>query len=149
MSYLTETATLEFDPSGGGSNNNAVASAYDYHLPHTKTIDLIGEEFVQKTSRSGSMVENSSPHNLGPNVVLVNNAGIGGGGVPLQVQQILQQAQHQVLLSLMITYAFVVYLRTDSILAGVDGKSDQQQYCFGGPQSSHEQQSRIILQFQY
>ena len=86
MSYLTETATLEFDPSG--SNNNA-GSAYDYHLPHTKTIDLIGEEFVQKTS---------SHSHLGPNVVLVNNTGIGGSGVPLQVQQILQQAQHQVLL---------------------------------------------------
>ena len=100
MSYLTETATLEFDPQGTGSNNNA---AYDYHLPHTKTIDLIGEEFVPK-SRPGVVVENLHPnpsHNLGPNVVLVNNSsssgGMGGGaGVPLQVQQILQQAQNQV-----------------------------------------------------
>ena len=105
MSYLTETATLEFDPNGGStSNNNA---GYDYHLPHTKTIDLIGEEFVQKSRSIGGqsvVVENLHPngtglsntsHNLGPNVVLVNSSN-SGGGVPLQVQQILQQAQTQV-----------------------------------------------------
>ena len=38
MSYLTETATLEYDTSGNNGN-------YEYHLPHTKTIDLIGEEW--------------------------------------------------------------------------------------------------------
>ena len=32
---------------------------------------------------------------LGPNVVFVNTSG-GSGGVPLQVQQIIQQAQQQV-----------------------------------------------------
>ena len=104
MSYLTETATLEFDPNGGStSNNNA---GYDYHLPHTKTIDLIGEEFVQKSRPVGGqsvVVENlhpnggglSSTSHVGPNVVLVNSSN-SGSGVPLQVQQILQQAQTQV-----------------------------------------------------
>ena len=106
MSYLTETATLEFDPNGGSaSNNNA---GYDYHLPHTKTIDLIGEEFVQKGRPVGGqsvVVENLHPNGaggglsstspIGPNVVLVNSSN-SGGGVPLQVQQILQQAQTQV-----------------------------------------------------
>jgi len=38
MSFLSEaTATLDYD-------------TYDYSLPHTKTIDLIGEEFVKKES---------------------------------------------------------------------------------------------------
>jgi len=41
MSFLTEaTATLDYD-------------TYDYSLPHTKTIDLIGEEFVKKESSCG------------------------------------------------------------------------------------------------
>jgi hypothetical protein len=102
MSYLSETATLEFDPNG--SNNNGTTSSYDYHLPHTKTIDLIGEEFAPK-SRSSTLgqgqavvVENIGgiPTSMGPNVVLVNTSG-GSGGVPFHVQQILQQAQqHQV-----------------------------------------------------
>ena len=109
MSYLTETATFELDPhtghSGAGGNNNTTATTgYDYHLPHTKTIDLIGEEFAPK-SRAGNVVVESigganptgnglptSPsHNLGPNVVLVNTS--NSGPVPLQVQQILQQTQ--------------------------------------------------------
>ena len=33
MSYLTETATLEYETSG---NNGS--TSYEYHLPHTKTI---------------------------------------------------------------------------------------------------------------
>ena len=117
MSYLTETATLEYDTSG--TNHGS----YDYHLPHTKTIDLIGEEFAPKPNRSQSqqqpeqvvqqpsvIVENINPsepgtvnsstpittmsQQLGPNVVFVNTS--GGSGVPLQVQQIIQQAQQQV-----------------------------------------------------
>ena len=44
MSYLTETATLEYETSGNNGN-------YEYHLPHTKTIDLIGEEFAPKRSQ--------------------------------------------------------------------------------------------------
>lgn len=112
MSYLTETATLEYDTSGNNGN-------YEYHLPHTKTIDLIGEEFAPK-SRSANQqqqpsvivetIDNSDQANgsdqvqlpvstmsqqLGPNVVFVNSS--GGSGVPLQVQQIIQQAQQQVL----------------------------------------------------
>ena len=106
MSYLTETATLEYDTSGNNGN-------YDYHLPHTKTIDLIGEEFAPKRSQQQQaeqqpsvIVENiNSEHTsstpvstmsqqLGPNVVFVNTS--GGSGVPLQVQQIIQQAQQQV-----------------------------------------------------
>ena len=39
-------------------------------------------------------VSTMSSQSLGPNVVFVNSA--GGGGVPLQVQQIIQQAQQQV-----------------------------------------------------
>jgi hypothetical protein len=39
MSFLTEVQTLEYDP----TNPN-----YEYHLPHTKTIDLIGEEFAPR-----------------------------------------------------------------------------------------------------
>ena len=114
MSYLTETATLEFgDPSGGVNNN----PTYEYHLPHTKTIDLIGEEFVSTKARpvssSGVTVENigangipiNAQGQLG-NVVLVNSNGShsnitnSSGGVPLHVQQILQQAQNQVLVQL-------------------------------------------------
>ena len=107
MSYLTETATLEFDPSG--VNNNP---AYEYHLPHTKTIDLIGEEFAPKSRSVTSSVvtvenigANGIPinaHGQPPgNVVLVNSNGNSSntnssGGVPLHVQQILQQAQNQV-----------------------------------------------------
>ena len=107
MSYLTETTTFELDPhSGNGGNNN---TTYDYSLPHTKTIDLIGEEFAPKSRNSGNVVVESigganlttgngnglgiptSSHNLGPNVVLVNTS--NSGPVPLQVQQILQQTQ--------------------------------------------------------
>jgi len=109
MSYLTETATLEYDTSG--TNHGT----YDYHLPHTKTIDLIGEEFAPKRSQQQEqqpsvIVENINPsepgtintsnlpittmsQHLGPNVVFVNTS--GGSGVPLQVQQIIQQAQQQ------------------------------------------------------
>ena len=106
MSYLTETATLEFDPSG--VNNNP---AYEYHLPQTKTIDLIGEEFAPKArpvTSSVVTVENIgangipiNSHGQPGNVVLVNSNGNpsntnSSGGVPLHVQQILQQAQNQV-----------------------------------------------------
>merc|ERR1712077_55800 len=114
MSYLTETATLEFDPGAASAAAAAVAGnnngGYDYHLPHTKTIDLIGEEFAPK-SRTGNVVVESiggvnptgngiptSSHNLGPNVVLVNTS--NSGPVPLQVQQILQQTQVSALLKL-------------------------------------------------
>jgi hypothetical protein len=116
MSYLTETTTFELDPhSGNGGNNN---TTYDYSLPHTKTIDLIGEEFAPKSRNSGNVVVESigganlttgngngigigiptSSHNLGPNVVLVNTS--NSGPVPLQVQQILQQTQVSTLLML-------------------------------------------------
>lgn len=105
MSYLTETATLEFDPSGGVNNN----PSYEYHLPHTKTIDLIGEEFAPKArpvSTSVVTVENIGANGIPinaqgmpSNVVLVNSNGstisTNSSGVPLQVQQILQQAQNQ------------------------------------------------------
>ena len=38
MSFLTEAAaTLEYEP-----------HTYDYSLPHSKTVDLIGEEFIKK-----------------------------------------------------------------------------------------------------
>lgn len=100
MSYLTESATLEFDPNGGAANNNSSASAYDYHLPHTKTIDLIGEEFAPKhrnvvvESIGGANGAQGVPTSLGPNVVLVNTS--NSGAVPLQVQHILSQAQTQV-----------------------------------------------------
>jgi len=36
MSYLTEVTS------------NLESEVYDYHLPHTKTIDLIGEEFAPR-----------------------------------------------------------------------------------------------------
>ena len=112
MSYLTETTTFELDPHtghSGGNNNTTSSTGYDYHLPHTKTIDLIGEEFAPKSRNSGNVVVESigganlttgngnglgiptSSHNLGPNVVLVNTS--NSGPVPLQVQQILQQTQ--------------------------------------------------------
>ena len=108
MSYLTETATLEYETSGSNGN-------YEYHLPHTKTIDLIGEEFAPKRSQNqqqpsvivetidsadtnGSSIvtpiTTMSSQHLGPNVVYVNST--GGSGVPLQIQQIIQQAQQQV-----------------------------------------------------
>ena len=119
MSYLSETATLEYETSG---NNGS--TSYEYHLPHTKTIDLIGEEFAPKRSQQqpnhlsnqpsviveaiggsavsadhhsvNSVADISVPvstmsQQLGPNVVFVNTS--GSSGVPLQVQQIIQQAQ--------------------------------------------------------
>ena len=122
MSYLSETATLEYETSG---NNGS--TSYEYHLPHTKTIDLIGEEFAPKRSQQpnqhqpsviveaiggsavsadhhsvNSVADISVPvstmsQQLGPNVVFVNTS--GSSGVPLQVQQIIQQAQQQVYLS--------------------------------------------------
>lgn len=121
MSYLSETATLEYETSG---NNGS--TSYEYHLPHTKTIDLIGEEFAPKRSQQqpnhlsnqpsviveaiggsavsadhhsvNSVADISVPvstmsQQLGPNVVFVNTS--GSSGVPLQVQQIIQQAQQQ------------------------------------------------------
>ena len=82
-------------------------------------IDLIGEEFAPKRSQqqqpsvivetidsdqpnSNQAVTQVTQHQpvttmsqpLGPNVVFVNTS--GGSGVPLQVQQIIQQAQQQV-----------------------------------------------------
>ena len=116
MSYLTETATLEYETSG---NNGS--TSYEYHLPHTKTIDLIGEEFAPKqrsqqqnqqpsviveaiagsasdhtanSSAADAVPVSTMSQQLGPNVVFVNTS--GSGGVPLQVQQIIQQAQQQV-----------------------------------------------------
>lgn len=116
MSYLTEavsTATLEYETGSGGSGGGGSAGAsYEYHLPHTKTIDLIGEEFAPKRSHNLSQPQsvvvesigaNGMPisttagggSSLGPNVVLVNTSG-SGVQVPFQVQQIIQQAQQQV-----------------------------------------------------
>ena len=41
MSFMTEaTNTLEYE-------------TYDYSVPHSKTVDLIGEEFIKKESREG------------------------------------------------------------------------------------------------
>ena len=41
MSFMMEAAaTLEYEP-------------YDYSLPHSKTVDLIGEEFIKKEAGGG------------------------------------------------------------------------------------------------
>ncbi len=101
MSYLTEVAS------------NLESEVYDYHLPHTKTIDLIGEEFAPRkhnviveslgsTTISSNATTSSSglTQNFGPNVVFVNANGTSS--MPIQVQQLLQQAQQQVLLSLFV-----------------------------------------------
>ena len=99
MSYLAEVAA------------NLESEAYDYHLPHTKTIDLIGEEFAPRkhnviveslgsttvTSNLSNSITSSSTgltQNFGPNVVFVNANGTSS--MPIQVQQLLQQAQQQV-----------------------------------------------------
>jgi hypothetical protein len=99
MSYLAEVAA------------NLESEAYDYHLPHTKTIDLIGEEFAPRkhnviveslgsttvTSNISNSITSSSTglhQNFGPNVVFVNANGTSS--MPIQVQQLLQQAQQQV-----------------------------------------------------
>ena len=43
MSFMTEAAaTLEYE-------------TYDYSLPHSKTVDLIGEEFIKKENTDGSI----------------------------------------------------------------------------------------------
>ena len=119
MSYLTEAASLEFDPgsAGAGQNNNSSNSEFDYHLPHAKAIDLIGEEFVAKSRQSGSnvVVESissvssavtspivSTSSHLGPNVVLVNTSS-HSGAMPL-VQQILQ-AQTQVIYEILLKWS--------------------------------------------
>ena len=124
MSYLTETATLEYETSGSNGN-------YEYHLPHTKTIDLIGEEFAPKRSQNqqqpsvivetidsaetnGSSIvtpiSTMSSQHLGPNVVYVNST--GGSGVPLQIQQIIQQAQQQVRFDKYWVYRYTRWVRT-------------------------------------
>ena len=101
MSYLAEVAA------------NLESEAYDYHLPHTKTIDLIGEEFAPRkhnviveslgsttvtSNLSNSITSTGLSQNFGPNVVFVNANGTSS--MPIQVQQLLQQAQQQVLNSL-------------------------------------------------
>ena len=98
MSYLAEVAA------------NLESEAYDYHLPHTKTIDLIGEEFAPRkhnviveslgsttvtSNLSNSITSTGLSQNFGPNVVFVNANGTSS--MPIQVQQLLQQAQQQVL----------------------------------------------------
>ena len=108
-SYLSE----EFDPSGGGSNNNQ--GTYEYTLPHAKAIDLIGEEFVPKarTASGQSVVVETlggipmstvASSTLGHNVVFVNTSTgtftSNSHGVPIQVQQIIQQAQNQVIFTM-------------------------------------------------
>ena len=124
MSYLTETATLEYETSGSNGN-------YEYHLPHTKTIDLIGEEFAPKRSQNqqqpsvivetidsaetnGSSIvtpiSTMSSQHLGPNVVYVNST--GGSGVPLQIQQIIQQAQQQVRFDKYWVYRYARWVRS-------------------------------------
>ena len=114
MSYLTEVAS------------NLESEVYDYHLPHTKTIDLIGEEFAPRkhnviveslgsTTISSNATTSSSglTQNFGPNVVFVNANGTSS--MPIQVQQLLQQAQQQVFLSRIVTwlqnYSIVPILR--------------------------------------
>ena len=114
MSYLTEVAS------------NLESEVYDYHLPHTKTIDLIGEEFAPRkhnviveslgsTTISSNATTSSSglTQNFGPNVVFVNANGTSS--MPIQVQQLLQQAQQQVCLSRIVTwlqnYSIVPILR--------------------------------------
>lgn len=105
-SYLSDSAALEFDPSGGSNNNQG---NYEYTLPHAKAIDLIGEEFVPKarTASGQSVVLEGIPMStvssstLGHNVVFVNTSTgtftSNSHGVPIQVQQIIQQAQNQVM----------------------------------------------------
>ena len=49
MSYLTEAAaTLEYE-------------TYDYSLPHSKTVDLIGDEFIKKDPERGRAVQSRAP----------------------------------------------------------------------------------------
>ena len=94
--------------------NYICISIFNFNFSFPFSIDLIGEEFAPKRSQqqqpsvivetidsgdtngtsSITPVSTMSSQQLGPNVVFVNST--GGSGVPLQVQQIIQQAQQQV-----------------------------------------------------
>ena len=142
MSYLTETATLEYETSGSNGN-------YEYHLPHTKTIDLIGEEFAPKRSQNqqqpsvivetidsadtnGSSIvtpiTTMSSQHLGPNVVYVNST--GGSGVPLQIQQIIQQAQQQVKFDEYWDFHVSLHVGTQYGPSGLNPRSSEQTNLF-------------------
>jgi hypothetical protein len=77
MSFLTEVqGGLDCGDAPGSTN-------YEYHLPHTKTIDLIGEEFAPKRSVvAGGTGPGSDVISSAPNVVVVSAvpASLGGGG---------------------------------------------------------------------
>uniref|UniRef100_A0A0K2TCZ2 Uncharacterized protein n=3 Tax=Lepeophtheirus salmonis TaxID=72036 RepID=A0A0K2TCZ2_LEPSM len=74
MSFLTEVSS-----SAGGNNNldytntqtTHESSNYDYHLPHTKTIDLIGEEFAPR--------KDSPTITTGSSIAIVTSS----GGLPV------------------------------------------------------------------
>ncbi|XP_040578150.1 uncharacterized protein [Lepeophtheirus salmonis] len=82
MSFLTEVSS-----SAGGNNNldytntqtTHESSNYDYHLPHTKTIDLIGEEFAPRKD-SPTITTGSTPLS-GSNSSLLQAISASGGQV--------------------------------------------------------------------
>eukprot|EP00096_Caligus_rogercresseyi_P012577 TRINITY_DN5310_c1_g3_i3.p1 TRINITY_DN5310_c1_g3~~TRINITY_DN5310_c1_g3_i3.p1 ORF type:complete len:924 (-),score=404.63 TRINITY_DN5310_c1_g3_i3:17-2788(-) len=80
MSFLTEVSSsggsssnLEYSPSSGpsGASGGGEAPGYDYHLPHTKTIDLIGEEFAPR--------KDSPTITTGSSIAIVTSS----GGLPV------------------------------------------------------------------
>jgi hypothetical protein len=44
-------------------------TSYEYHLPHSRTLDLIGEEFAPRGSASSKLTSSNDPM---PNVVVVS-----------------------------------------------------------------------------
>lgn len=78
MSFMTEVQTsLDCGDTGSGSN-------YEYHLPHTKTIDLIGEEFAPKRagdvlcSAPNVVVVSAVPASMGSNLIQTTTAPLSG-----------------------------------------------------------------------
>jgi hypothetical protein len=83
MSFLAEVSaeSLQFDSNvavtSGPSGAGVATATYEYHLPHTKTLDLIGEEFAPRKTH----------HHIseaGPNVVVVSAmpTGVSGSLLP-------------------------------------------------------------------
>ncbi len=104
MTAALSDVTMEFD---GGQAAGAATTAlpagataiqtgpgtYEYHLPHTKTIDLIGEEFAPRASGSISAAASSSAAaapgaKSSPNVVVVSAVPMSVSSLPPGVSAI-------------------------------------------------------------
>jgi hypothetical protein len=76
--FLTDVSSgLEYE--GTATTITTPTGTYEYHLPHTKTIDLIGEEFAPRGGGHGKLLHHHQPGT--PNVVVVSAVPISAGNV--------------------------------------------------------------------